>query len=402
MYKIESERGDLFDINMMIAMQIKVSGKSFSEKEIAEAFNDSISAFEILNCKIIIDNGGNAFYDNCPQSQNNINFKDFQLAELIQEQERLRFKLENGEFLRCFVSLSDNNEMKACFLMHHLGGDGKSLCYFIEAFLKRLNGEKTQYRKAIFFEKEELKDIKLPFWASLLTKKYNKEWQKESRVFDFEDMQKAYEQFWQTHKTIVRNEATESEELNQKLSECKANKIGFTSYSIAEIIKDIPSKQDIGLAVDGRLDGNRTMSNQATGISVKYAYNNRYTLIDNAKAIDKMMKKKLQNKNNKYFILRFMSEFEPTLLDAVNLEFTGYFHSKTSAELARLLGYGQNTKDFSITNLTRLDIPTEYGDYKLTDFIFAPPVISYGKNIVGMATVNGHLNTTYHNYQQDK
>ena len=95
-----------------------------------------------------------------------------------------------------------------------------------------------------------------------------------------------------------------------------------------------------------------------------------------------------------------MSAFEPTLVDAVNLEFAGHFHSRTTERLAKILGYGQNTKDISITNLTRLDIPVEYGEYRLADLIFVPPVVSYGKNIIGMVTVGDHLNTTYHYYQR--
>ena len=110
------------------------------------------------------------------------------------------------------------------------------------------------------------------------------------------------------------------------------------------------------------------------------------------------MKKKLKNARLKYFILPFMAAFDPTLVDAVNLEFAGTFHSKTSAKLARLLGYGENTKDLSVTNLTRADIPTAYGKFTLTDLVFVPPVVSYGKNIVGMVTVGERLNTVYHHY----
>ena len=398
MYKIETERGDLFDVNMMIAMQVTVSGTA-SVQELTEAFRSAAGAFEILNCKVVIDKNGCAFYDTGDGKANSIAFRDFELAELITEQERIRFRLEDGEFLRCFVSLTSTDEMKMCFLMHHLGGDGKSLCYFIEAFLKCLNGEMTEYRKAVFLDRQALpQDVKLSPLASLLVKSFNRKWRKERRVFGFEDMNAAYEKFWETHRTAVRNEVTGSEVLRQKLNECKANKVGFTSYTIAEMIRDIPSEQDIGLAVDGRTDGNRTMSNQATGISVKHRYDKRKTLAENAAVIDRNMKKKLRDNNYKYLVLLFMSEFDPTLVDAVNLEYAGYFHSRTSAKLAALLGYGENTKDLSITNLTRLDIPTEYGKFTLSDLIFVPPVVSYGKNIIGMVTVGDHLNTTYHHY----
>ena len=398
MYKIETERGDLFDVNMMIAMQVTVSGKA-TEAELNGAFRDAAAAFEILNTKVVIGENGDAFYDKNDAPANSISFRCFELEELIREQERVRFRLENGEFLRCFVSLSDADEMKMCFLMHHIGGDGKSLCYFIETFLKCLNGEKCGYRRAVFLNGETLPpDSKLPSWALWLVNSYNRKWRKERRIFGFDDMDAAYEKFWRTHKTAVRNEVTGSAELREKLNECKANKIGFTSYTIAEMIRDIPREQDIGLAVDGRTDGNRTMSNQATGISVKYRYDRRKTLVRNAAAIDSAMKKKLRNNTYKYFVLRFMGAFDPTLADAVNLEFAGYFHSGTSAKLAKMLGYGHNTKDISITNLTRLDIPADYGKYTVTDLIFVPPVVSYGKNIIGMVTVGDHLNTTYHSY----
>lgn len=401
MYKIETERADLFDVNMMIAIQITVTGKA-TEPALLQAFRDTVEAFEILNCKVVIDGSGGAFYDNCDGSnnRNSLTFRDFALDGLIREQECIRFRLEEGEFLRCFVSLADSDKMKICFLMHHLGGDGKSLCYFIEAFLKRLSGETTEYRKAVFLNSETLpRDSKLPFFASALVSHYNRKWRKERRVFGFEDMRAAYETFWKTHHTSVSSQVTGASTLQEKLHHCKTSQTGFTSYTIAEMIQDIPSAQDVGLAVDGRQDGNRTMSNQATGISVKYRYDKSKTLTQNASEIDRRMKKKLGNNQYRYFILRFMSAFDPTLVDAVNLEFAGYFHSKTSAELARLLGYGQNTKDLSITNLTRIDIPTEYGQFTLTDLIFVPPVVSYGKNIVGIVTIGDHLNTTYHRYE---
>ena len=401
MYKIETERADLFDVNMMIAMQITVAGKT-TESELSEAFRDAVKAFEILNCKIVIDREGHAFYVGCDGSQNSLSFRDFELESLIREQECVRFRLEEGEFLRCFVSLADRNGRKLCFLMHHLGGDGKSLCYFIEAFLRRLCDEKCECRRAVFLNRETLpRDSKLPFLATALVNHYNRKWRKERRVFGFEDLQAAHREFWETHHTAVRNEVTGRDALHEKLNQCRTNGIGFTAYTIAGMIRDIPSEQDVGLAVDGRQDGNRSMGNQATGISVKYQYDKNRTLLQNAAAIDRRMKKKLHSNRYKYFILRFMSELDPTLVDAVNLEFAGYFHSRASAQLAKLLGYGHNTKDLSITNLTRLDIPTEYGSFTLTDLIFVPPVVSYGKNIVGMVTVGDHLNTTWHHYEEN-
>ena len=217
MYRIETERGDIFDVNMMIAMEATVRG-SATENELVFAFNEAVASFEILNSKVVIDENGDAFYDKTALPQNSIRFKDIELCELIREQERIRFRIEDGEFLRCFVSRANSETMKMVFLMHHLGGDGKSLMYFIEAFLKYLNGEKREYQRIVLLDKNTLPQAaKLPLWAKWLVKSYNKKWQKERRVFDFHDMSEAYEKFWENHSTVVRNEVTEGEKLREKL-----------------------------------------------------------------------------------------------------------------------------------------------------------------------------------------
>ena len=116
MYKIETERADLFDVNMMIAMQVIVSGNA-SEEKLTAAFSSAVLAFEILNCEIVIDNNGNAFYDDCASPKNSITFRDFELSDLIREQERIRFRIEDGEFMRCYVLLTNTNEIKICFII---------------------------------------------------------------------------------------------------------------------------------------------------------------------------------------------------------------------------------------------------------------------------------------------
>lgn len=141
------------------------------------------------------------------------------------------------------------------------------------------------------------------------------------------------------------------------------------------------------------------MGNQATGISVQYKYDSSRDLLTNAIAINKAMGLRLHNQKLKYFILHFMAKLSPTLVDAVNLEHAKYFTSKTSHKLAQVLGYGEKTKDWSITNLTVIDIPVDYGTYHVEELVFIPPVISYGKNVIGMVTVNGRLYVSKHYYE---
>lgn len=397
MWKIETERADLFDVNMMISMEVKATGE-FIQDEIVEAFNNAVKLFEILNTKVFIDNDGNAYYKENDKNNNKVWFSPKTLNELINEQEKIRFHIEKGEFLRLFVSLN-NTENRFVFMLHHLGGDGKSLLYFIEAFFKSLNNESLEFNKISVLNKDTLpQNSKMPLVANAFINYFNKKWQKEKKFFSFEDMDKAFNDYWKNHKTNVEIQIIGQKELSEELKECKDNGIGYTSYFIANKIKNIEKIQDIGLAVDGREDKNRTMSNQATGISIKYKYDNRKSIVDNAKRINSLMRKKLNNLKYKYFILHFMATFDSTLVDAINLEHANYFHSKTSEKLAEMLGYGSKTKDLSVTNLTKVDIPIQYGNYKIDEITFVPPVVSYGKNIIGMITTNDKLIVTTHYY----
>ena len=75
--------------------------------------------------------------------------------------------------------------------------------------------------------------------------------------------------------------------------------------------------------------------------------------------------------------------------------------------LAKILGYGKNTKDISITNLTRLDIPVEYGEYRLTDLTTSEAsdkvetttdsaaALNLLSSLTSPVVVNFSLNTTY-------
>ena len=87
MYRIETERADLFDVNMMIAMKVSVAGAAL-QKELENAFINAIGSHQILLSKVVIKSNGDAFYEEYQENNNKIFFRDFVLEELIEEQEK--------------------------------------------------------------------------------------------------------------------------------------------------------------------------------------------------------------------------------------------------------------------------------------------------------------------------
>ena len=425
---IETERQDLFDVSIVIAMRFHISG-NVTESAIRIAFENAVRSHEILSTKVVIDAEGKAYYEK-PEKENSTNkladsdsasssnklfFEVNDWQNIIHREEKKRFKIEEGEFIRGFVYESGSDESgdgaSILFMMHHLGGDGKSLVYFIETFMKCLAEEGTKdvlemrTIPAGDISDKALKDRVGPL--ALVPKIYNKKWLKEmdskeeagknaKRVFTFSDLDEAYDEYWKDRESEIKEYVIAPETMTKVLEKCKEWKIGFTAYFTTAFLRRMARKLDIGYAVDAREDGNKSMGNQATGISIKYAYNYDKSFRKNAEKVQSLMSNKLEDDGARNFILPFMAAFEPTLVDAINLEHAGAFRSKTSKSLANMLGYGKKTKDLSITNLTKLDIPDTYGSLKMDYFSFIPPVVSYGRNIIGLSTLGDCTVLTIH------
>lgn len=380
-YAIETERADLFDVNIIITISVKLE-KDVSFNTLNTAFKKACTLHEVLKSKIIIEPNGEAYYVDAENPQNSFSKTDLSITELIQENQKRRFKIEDGEFIRAFQSPDG-----LVFMMHHLGGDGKSLMYFIETFMNCLAGNETAFAP---FKNLTLVNLpeksKVPFFYNMLVKSWNKKWRKQKKVFTFADMDCEYEKFWKNHDTKIEIKKYEGTELSNLLTSAKSLGVSLTAYLITQMLQTANTKMDVGLAVDGRLDNNRSMGNQATGISILYKYNSKKTFEENARCVHKLMKQKLSNQLYRYFVLHFMGMMDSTLKDSLNLERADYFHSKTSSQVAELLGYGKKVKDLSITNLTRADIPLTYGEHTIKEITFIPPIVSYAKHVIGIVT----------------
>ncbi len=389
--KIETERVDLFDVSIVITMCVNLE-KEVLFSELKTAFDKACKLHGVLKSKVIIEPDGEAYYVDNDVISSSFSMTGLSLYELIYENERNRFRIEEGEFIRAFLSPDG-----LVFMMHHLGGDGKSLLYFIETFMNCLAGNECN---ELLFRNLGLSDlpgdVRIPFFYKLLTKSWNHRWSSQKKVFDYSDMDEAYTKFWKEHRSVTEIKRYEKDELEALMKRVKDSGVTLTSYLITDMIKDSDKKNDIGLAVDGRTDKNRSMGNQATGISVEYRYDKSRSFEENAKAVHTLMQKKLSDDIYRYFVLGFMGLLDPTLKDALNLEHAGCFSSKVSKQVADLLGYGEKVKDISITNLTRADISLEYGDHRIKDIAFIPPVVSYAKNVIGIVTAGDVMTVSRH------
>ena len=384
-YPIKYERQELFDVNMIITMIFKID-KEFSETAIKDAFDKAVGVNEILNTAIKIEEDGSAFYEGPVEPGSSITVTEGDFETIRKAEEKKRFHLEEGEYIRAFAK-PEGGKTQIMLLVHHMAGDGESSLYFIEDFLTFLSGGEKQFKKIRTVETKPFVSPKLKaFLSNAVSKSYNKKWS--NKVFTFEDMQKAYDNYWKDKTTDIEIEIIEKDEMDEILSECRKVGAKFTAYLTAKLIKDDAGVKEIGYAVNYRHDGNRSMGNQASGISIKHKYNCSKSIYENAAAIQKEFSKRIEEDKEASYVLNFMSSLKPTLVDAVNLIPSGLYDDKVADSLAGIMGFKGKTSDYSVTNLTKADIPSVYGDFKIEELMFAGPVVSYCKNVISVVTCN--------------
>lgn len=391
-----TERGNLFEPNVSIAFFVEIAGKP-SADDVVSAVQSAFTANEATLSRVVLKEDGIAFYEKMDESACSVTVIQKDWKELIRENERTPFHIREGELMRVFVIPSEE-DISLLLMAHHLVGDGKSVIYFLEDVMKALAGGTLEYKPLHIITPDILsRASRLPMFYRLYVDNFNRKWKRSGRSFDWDDYSQIHQTYWKDRRSEVLCELFQLEEVNG-IQQC-AKRIGVSvnSYLTTAFLEAKRKNSIVGMAVNARIDQNRSMSNQTTGISVEYEYAEEISFAENARNVHQKVREKLDNPVKKYFVLQFLSLFTPTLIDSV-LQFTyGLYQNKITRKLAEVMGYkGSKTKELGITNLTRLDIPNTYGSYSIRRVVFVPPVVSYAQKIIGIATIDEEMAITYH------
>lgn len=394
--RILSERIDLFDPNMCITMFFDIIGDVETELLIS-AINKAFTSFEATMSRIVLLDDGEAHYEKISVSACTVEITRLDWRSLIREYEKIPFSLETGQLMRVFVKPFEG-KTRVLIMSHHLAGDGKSVIYFIERIMKDLIGEPHEFQKLQLITEDSLpKESHLPSWMKWWIKGFNRRWDRTGQVFGFNDYYELHKVYWQNRESVVITKSFPTSNMEMIHKKAKAAKVSMNSYIIAAFLKADKNLTPVGLAVNVRNDENRTMSNQASGISVEYSYNEKLPFDGNAQEVHKRIYKKLSRPVNKYFILHFMMMFKSSLLDSIMMHIYGLYNNRVTVKVSKIMGYKSGGRtSIGITNLTKIDIENTYKDYRIENLYFIPPVVSYGRQTIGIATTESGMTVSYH------
>ncbi len=393
--KVDKERLWVFAPVYLVVSKAEITG-DITVAALREAIKKATASHELLQQKIVLDHEWNAYYSPCEPFPFVIEEYEGDWREVVYAQEKIPYAIERGEFIRFFLQQRADG-VSIMFVAHHLAGDGTSYAYLLQDILRAAAGECLEYKPLHLFSMDSLpKESQLTFLMRLLMKSMNQKWNKTKRQFTFEEAGELYRDYWEKHSSSITEEVIEGEVYDGIIKNAKAHDVTINSVITTAMIQAADELSDVGHAASIREAGYTGMGNFATGISTRYQYKDSLNFWENAKNVQKLMYNKLQNPAKKYFLLQFMGQIEPTLIDAIYFAACTDYNNSTAITFAKMFGYAENPKGISITNLTKLPIAEDYGKYKLTDYTFVPPLVLNSQRIIGVATIGKHMKMTLH------
>lgn len=388
---IWSERSEVFDPNIYIRFFFKIGGNPDKQK-VVEAVKKAFAANETTMSRIVFGDDGKVFYEKLPESGCNVICTEKSVDELLSMVGKKTLRIDKGELMRVYVT--GEGETSIYIIAHHLVGDGKSIIYFIGDMMRALGGETLSFTPIKLIRPESFpKNSKIPVFYKWLLARVNRKWREAPHVFSADDFYVLHKKYWSNRCSHLVKQHFAPEETEAIHKKAKEAGVTVNSFIATAFLEADPEQKSLGFAVGARDDGNRSMSNQASGISADYSYNPAIPFEDNAKIIHKKIMKKLNRPINKYFILQFIPLFEPSLYDSILFCANGLFENEVSEKLVHMAGYGdKHTSGIGITNLTKLDIPTQYNGYTIENITFIPPVTSYSDRVIGVLTSTDGMN----------
>lgn len=387
---IRSERPNLFEPNDYISMVVHMTGSLPSEK-IEQAVCQAYEANEATMSRIVLEENGDACYEKMDHSGCKFFREKRPWRELLGESERNPFSLRSGELIRTYLT-KENEEMVLLIHAHHLAGDGQSMVFFLKSIMCILDDQSIGYQPMHVLDRAYLeKRAKLFPIVKWYANCINRKWKKEGKTFTWNDYDTIHRKYWDAY-------ASEIEWVTYDFGELKAKcppDITINSYIVAKLWSKYPKCRMVGIPISIR--ENDGMSNQTSGIDVKYKYDSRKSFEENAGIIHKSIYKKIKNPNVKYFILLLEDRICPSLNDAILMQSHGCYQNKYAKKLAGWVGYiGDGGRELGVTNLNVIDLRSRHDAFTIENIMFVPPKVSYVKHVVGVATFNGKLTICHH------
>ena len=387
------ERSFLFDPNIYMTVVVTIEG-DVSEEEVCEAVKKVYTQNQTTMSKVVLDEQGKVYLEEMEETGCKVYVDKRDWVEILRENERKPFRLEDGELIRTFII--PRGKQKDIYLMaHHVAGDGGALLILAEDIFNNIEGRKVQYKPTkVITNEESMKRGNLNFLQKLGLKSLSQKWGEHKTIFGWNDYYKVHEEYWKNRRTEISFHEIEGNRLEELKAECKKLGVTINTYLVTKLMQEhYPDSKKLGIPISVRGE-ERSISCLVSSATPHAQYDTNKEFVENLVNIDKAIKKDLKNDGEVYKIPQFIAISDHTLVYAAYINNTlKNIESAQVDRMADILGLegGNDRVNLGITNLREITFPSDYSRFKVTRVIPVAPLIATTENLFTISTYNGKM-----------
>jgi len=385
------ERTFLLDPNIYMAVVMTLEGDVKAD-EVYEAVKKAYTQNAMTMSKAVLDENGIFYMEEMEETGCKVFIDNRNWQEIMYENERKVFRVDEGELVRTFV-IPKENEIDIYFMVHHITCDGNGIFLLAEDVLSNLQGKEVAYRNSTVMTKEGvIKKGGLNLLEKIGLKKLSQKWcQEEREVFGFDTYYKIHEEFWKNRKTEISFTEIEGSELEKIKENCKKLGVTVNSYMVTKYMKDYSGRQKLAIPISIRED-DRSISCMVSSVIAYAEYDSNASFEENLVKINKILVKEIKNPRSVYYIPQFIAYSDGTLIDASFVQqYLGY-ESERADRMRQILGlYGAGRTRLGVTNLGVVSIRGECDKFKIKKLIPVAPCVATSEKVVTISTFKGKM-----------
>lgn len=391
-----------------VVMVARIRG-NVDENRLAKVLGQLRARHALLAVRVEFDEHDVAWYvtDGVPEFNLEVGPRQTadQWIERAEAEYKISFPLEVGPLVR-FTLLHSPEVSELIVCGHHAVCDGLSLVYLIRDVLQHL-GEPDRDVE-ILPEPPPIDKSTVPSPPSIkpvarkIIEMLNRKWAKKDIRFNSDEIQRLHRVFWDKNGNQKLLAWDMSEEMTTALvSRCREEKVTVNTalwtaflaaqHGVQDAVKSHQHRSALAVNTRDKLTVpvGDAFGFYASSLTVQLKYTSQKSFWESARRLHKKIRTSLEKTD--IFRMLMAELLSPTLLDSLYFSKYGLKENKMSNRLLKRMGWDRITYGFAITNVGRVDIPTDYGPLVL-DAVYGPSFYSdVEEKIVGVITVGGRI-----------
>ena len=394
--------------NVNVVMVARIKGH-IAEKKLKLAIEQLRDKHSLLAVRIEIDDEQNAWFkkEEVPEIPIEVipRMSDDDWLQKIPEELEYLFEFDRGPLIR-FVLLQSQEISDLIVNGHHTICDALGLTYLIKDLMDLLENPNSDIKILLNppnFEEAILNPPKAGFFFRLLMKLIKKRWDKKKISFNEGDYRKLHREYWKNKNSVLLWSLTESQ-TSAIISRCREE--GVTVYSaictaFQAAQHDVQGNtksyfQTLVMPVNLRkmlsVHVGEALALYATSTHPCLKYSSKKSFWEMARIFQKKIKGTIKRKDLLFKSALKIHAIPPSLIDSFFFQKYAILNDKLASLVLKASGLDKIIFGYIISNLGRVDIPSEYGSLKL-DTIYGPFIYSDpAEKYLSIVTLAGKMN----------